>query len=102
MFLYQDVGYPLLNNLVIGLFPSAYSVTSLREYFAVGGMPEAVESYRHQESHKIVQPILQFILDTYKSDFYKYCKKVDQRSLKLLGATFDFIPSNIKTNCKSK
>ena len=36
MFLYQDIGYEKLNNLVMGLFPGAYSVTSLAEYFAVG------------------------------------------------------------------
>ena len=35
-FLYKDVGYALLNNLVMGLFPSAYAATSLREYFARG------------------------------------------------------------------
>jgi len=35
-FLYKEVGYPLLNNLVLGLFPSAYATTSLREYFAIG------------------------------------------------------------------
>ena len=36
MFLYQNIGYTKLNNLVMGLFPGAYSVTSLNEYFAVG------------------------------------------------------------------
>ena len=36
MFLYQNIGYEKLNNLVMGLFPGAYSVTSLGEYFAVG------------------------------------------------------------------
>jgi len=36
MFLYQDIGYEKLNNLVMGLFPGAYSVTSLKEYFATG------------------------------------------------------------------
>ena len=35
-FLYKEVGYPLLNNLVMGLFPSAYAATSLNEYFAIG------------------------------------------------------------------
>lgn len=35
-FLYQKVGYPLLSNLTQGLFISPYSVTSVREYFAVG------------------------------------------------------------------
>ena len=35
-YLYKQVGYGLLWNLVIGLFISPYSVTDLREYFAVG------------------------------------------------------------------
>jgi len=35
-YLYKEVGYKLLWNLVIGLFISPYSVTDLREYFAVG------------------------------------------------------------------
>jgi len=34
MFLYQEVSYPLLGNLVSGLFCSPYGATSLREYFA--------------------------------------------------------------------
>mgnify|MGYP003112031532 CR=1 FL=1 len=36
MFLYQDIGYSRLSNLVMGLFPGPYSITSLSEYFAVG------------------------------------------------------------------
>tara|TARA_A100001515_G_scaffold96051_1_gene77051 strand:+ start:2530 stop:3216 length:687 start_codon:yes stop_codon:yes gene_type:complete len=36
MFLFQEIGYSLLNNLVMGLFPGAYSVTTLNEYFATG------------------------------------------------------------------
>jgi hypothetical protein len=36
IFLYEDIGYPLLNSLSMGLFVSPYSVTSLREYWAVG------------------------------------------------------------------
>ena len=35
-YLYKEVGYKLLWNLIIGLFISPYSVTDLREYFAVG------------------------------------------------------------------
>ena len=33
-FLYQEVGYPLLTSLTMGLFISPYGITSLREYFA--------------------------------------------------------------------
>ena len=35
-YLYKQVGYKLLWTLVTGLFISPYSVTDLREYFAVG------------------------------------------------------------------
>jgi len=35
-FLYQEVGYDLLNQLCVGLFVSPYAATSLREYFANG------------------------------------------------------------------
>tara|TARA_R110000824_G_scaffold190330_4_gene371836 strand:- start:451 stop:1095 length:645 start_codon:yes stop_codon:yes gene_type:complete len=35
-FLYQDVGYDMLNNLTNNLFSSPYGATSLREYFANG------------------------------------------------------------------
>jgi hypothetical protein len=36
MYFYQEVGYEAMWNLVNGLFPSPYSATSLREYFAIG------------------------------------------------------------------
>ena len=35
-FLYKEVGYPLLASLSEGLFLSPYSITSVREYFAIG------------------------------------------------------------------
>jgi|TARA_R110000824_G_scaffold233766_1_gene422092 hypothetical protein len=35
-FLHIEVGYPELRRLTSGLFASPYSVTSIREYFAVG------------------------------------------------------------------
>jgi hypothetical protein len=35
-FLYDKVGYDLLNQLCVGLFASPYAATSLREYFANG------------------------------------------------------------------
>tara|TARA_R100001594_G_scaffold148761_1_gene204741 strand:+ start:4653 stop:5339 length:687 start_codon:yes stop_codon:yes gene_type:complete len=36
MFLYKDIGYAKLRNLTGGIFVTAYSPTSLREYFAEG------------------------------------------------------------------
>ena len=35
-FLFHVVGYPTLETLCLGLFPDAYSPTSIREYFASG------------------------------------------------------------------
>ena len=35
-YLFEVVGYPLLTNMVIGLFYSPYSATSINEYFANG------------------------------------------------------------------
>jgi hypothetical protein len=35
-FFFQDVGYPLLSNLTMGLFVSPYGATSLSEYFSNG------------------------------------------------------------------
>jgi len=34
--LYNKIGYEKLEHFVIGLFPSNYSITSLREYFGIG------------------------------------------------------------------
>tara|TARA_Y100001963_G_scaffold143483_1_gene214438 strand:+ start:474 stop:1175 length:702 start_codon:yes stop_codon:yes gene_type:complete len=39
-FLYKEIGYEKLNNLLMGLFISPYAATSLQEYFANG-----VENY---------------------------------------------------------
>tara|TARA_R110001583_G_scaffold46869_1_gene146832 strand:+ start:239 stop:949 length:711 start_codon:yes stop_codon:yes gene_type:complete len=35
-YLYNTVGYPILQTLSVGLFPDAYGITSIREYFASG------------------------------------------------------------------
>tara|TARA_R100000152_G_C6768617_1_gene194176 strand:+ start:1162 stop:1836 length:675 start_codon:yes stop_codon:yes gene_type:complete len=36
MYFYKEVGYEAMWNIVSGLFPTPYSATSLREYFAIG------------------------------------------------------------------
>jgi len=35
-FLYKDIGYDALNQYVVNIFPSAYSATSISEYWAIG------------------------------------------------------------------
>ena len=59
-FLYLDVGYSLLRNLMSGLFLSPYAATSVREYFA-----DAFEEYfvREQKSVKSISPAVYFKLE---------------------------------------
>ena len=59
--LYKVIKYPLLQNLTSGLFPSAYSITSLREYFAIGF--EEYYIYNRGERLKTICPYLYKKLD---------------------------------------
>lgn len=54
-YLYNVVGYPLLENLIIGIFYSPYSITSINEYFANG-----FENYflRDRNYLKTISPVL--------------------------------------------
>lgn len=54
-FLYQEVGYPLLTNLTMGLFASPYGITSLREYFANGFEEYFIGDHMHLKN---TSPIL--------------------------------------------
>jgi len=36
MYFYKNVGYEVMWHIIVGLFPTPYSATSLREYFAIG------------------------------------------------------------------
>lgn len=49
-YLYQDIGYQKLSNLSVGLFPSAYSITSIREYFGIGFEKFFIEGYSNQRT----------------------------------------------------
>tara|TARA_R100000234_G_scaffold110625_1_gene83119 strand:- start:725 stop:1432 length:708 start_codon:yes stop_codon:yes gene_type:complete len=53
MFLFEEVGYPLLTQITIGLFLTPYATTSLSEYFS-----ESFEGYflKDRESVKEVAP----------------------------------------------
>jgi len=60
-----------------------------REFFFVGGMPEAVFDYQKNQSLTSVQEIHRSIIDTYQDDFAKYAKRND---LVLLQKVLSFIP----------
>ena len=55
-YLYQEVGYPVLTSLTMGLFYSPYAATSLREYFANGF--EAVFLHNDGRYLKKISPVL--------------------------------------------
>ena len=79
-----------------------------REYFFVGGMPEAVSAYMESGSLQEVIPVHRSIVNTYQDDFAKYARKND---LALLQKLFSSIPralgkkikySNISSEIRSK
>ena len=60
-FLYKGVGYDKLSLLTVDIFPTPYSVTSLREYFAVG-----FEEYLYGDRKNLeeVSPVLYSKIET--------------------------------------
>ncbi len=64
----------------------------LREYFLVGGMPEAVQVFRETGSFSEVQVVHRSILTTYKDDFGKYTKGT---TLEKLRRVFEIAPQTI-------
>ena len=60
-FLADEVGYPILLNLTIGLFASPYGATSIQEYFANGFEKYFLEDPRYIWS---VSPVLYEKIET--------------------------------------
>lgn len=69
----------------------------LRDYFLVGGMPEAVGVFAETGSFPSVSPVHESIIETYRSDFSKYAALDD---LTRLRRVFDFVPSAVGNKIK--
>ena len=65
-YLYQDLGYPLLSNLTMGLFNSPYAITSLSEYYANGFEEYFLRDKRHL---KLVSPVLYNVIEELENLF---------------------------------
>ena len=54
-YLYKSVGYDKLDIITVGLFPTPYSATSIREYFAIG-----FEEYLYGDNRQLkeISPVL--------------------------------------------
>lgn len=62
-----------------------------RDYFLVGGMPEAVQLYVNGDSFNEISAVHSSIIETYIDDFAKYAKG---QSLQILQSVFNFVGGN--------
>ena len=61
----------------------------LGEYLAVGGMPEVVQTWISRKDLRKCEAIQTLLVDAYRQDFSKYCKKFQVKYVDLI---FDEIP----------
>lgn len=77
--------------VVIDSFASTY-IDLLRQYYFVGGMPEAVKTFVEQRDYAAVRAVQKEILHSYRNDFSKHPpKEIVKRMLML----WDSIPSQL-------
>jgi predicted AAA+ superfamily ATPase len=69
----------------------------LKEFYFIGGMPEAIDTYLKSKSMRDVSLVHQSILQTYKDDFNKYSKK---NQLELIEKVFDRLFNNLGKKIK--
>lgn len=77
---------------------AAKLTTALRQYYIVGGMPEAVEAWRSTHDLEKVESIQRHILDGYELDFVKHASRSE---FPKLSAIWSSIPQQLaKENSK--
>jgi uncharacterized protein len=69
----------------------------LRDYFFVGGMPQAVKEYIAQSNVSAAFPVHGSILETYRDDFGKYASS---RDLDRMQRMFDALPGQVTNKFK--
>jgi predicted AAA+ superfamily ATPase len=67
-------------------------IMMLRQYFFIGGMPEAVKTFTETGDYKAVRDIQEVILNNYKNDFSKHINAVNIPKVNML---FDSIPFHL-------
>lgn len=93
---------PYLHTLspVINELPSAAHqqlLKQLRDYFLVGGLPEAVQAFVEDKSLQEVTAVHRSIVSTYQDDFSKYTR---QNDLLLIHKIFNHIPKSLGQKVK--
>ena len=74
-----------------------FLIDKLREYFYVGGMPEAVKTFVDTNDLQAVREIQKTILDNYKADFSRHIKGIDIPKVRML---WDSIPAHLSKEKK--
>lgn len=71
---------------------------ALKEYFLIGGMPEAVSAFAQRRSYIEVASIQDELLQTYRDDFHKYGKgeKQLENLSQIFSRLFGFVGRQIK------
>ncbi|MDR2584289.1 MAG: AAA family ATPase [Fibromonadaceae bacterium] len=70
----------------------ALATEKLKQYFYIGGMPEAVKTYAQTGDLLLTRQIQEQILSSYKEDFLKHIKGVDIPKVRML---WDSIPVHL-------
>ncbi len=68
------------------------AIKALKDYYYVGGMPEAVKVYSETKSLVQMRSIQEQIIQTYQADFPKYNKRIDVRRIsRIFNAIASFV-----------
>lgn len=104
-FLYNSGNQVLLDEIrdhsIHMPFPEALhnrAITLLKEYMAIGGMPQVVASYIEHQDYLRCQELLSDLLESYAKDFPKYSSKYSD--LKYIDTVFSRIPHLIGNQFK--
>jgi hypothetical protein len=96
-FLYNSGNQVLLDEIkehsVSIPFPEALhtrAISLLKEYLAIGGMPQVIASYIEHQDYLRCQELLTDLLESYLKDFPKYSSKLSD--LKYIDTVFSRIP----------
>lgn len=89
----------LLNDIQsenIKVFKSKY-INYLKQYYYIGGMPEAVSTFVETHDYKEVRKVQKTILEAYKQDFSKHIPTTTKLKIDLL---WDSIPAQLTQESK--
>ena len=88
----ETIRYLLKNKKPAGNVMHRNLMRIFRLYMLIGGMPQAIETYREKNNLQLVDETKREIVDLYEEDF----TKIDGTGL--AGDIYDAIPANLSSN----